>query len=146
MKKITYIEIFVIVIVLIFLCFYIIPKITLSYEQKCYGRIQTNAAMMTSKILAEFSDNTKKAIPSEVSKKLTDEMNKLVKNPINKKNPAYSVNEECEGCIVLSSDDKVKSIVLTAKDKENKLITRTVIQPPSYVTFNKDLENDGNKH
>ena len=56
MKKITPVEIFIIVIVLIFLGFYIIPKMMLSYEQKCYGRIQTNAAMMTSKVLAEFSD------------------------------------------------------------------------------------------
>jgi len=140
MKKITPVEIFILVIVLIFLGFYIVPKMMLSYEQKCYGRIQTNAAMMTSKVLAEFSDNTKKAVPSEVSKSLSEEMNKLVKNPINKKNVAYSVNEECEGCVVLTPDDKVRSIVLTAKDTENKLIVRTVIQPPSYVTFNKDLD------
>lgn len=146
MRKLTPVEIFIIVIVLIFLSFYIIPKVALSCEKKCYGRMQANAAMMTSKILAEFSDNTKKTVPSEISRKLADEMNELVKNPINKKNVAYSVNEECNGCVVLSPDDKVKSIVLTAKDKEGNLVLRTVIQPPSYVTFNKDLKNDGNKH
>ena len=38
--------------------------------------------------------------------------------------------------------EKAKNITLSAKDKENKLIVRTVIQPPSYVTFNKDLKNE----
>lgn len=139
MRKITPVEIFVLFLVCIGIAFYVIPKITLSLEQKHYGRLQTNAAMMTSKILAEFSDNTKKELPSKISENLSNEMNKLVQNPIEKKNPAYSINEECLGCVVLTSDDKVKSIILTAKDKEGKLITRTVIQPPSYVTFNKDL-------
>lgn len=140
MKKITPVEIFIIFVVLICFGFYLYPKLMLSIEQKHYGRIQTNAAMMTSKILGEFSDtkNTKK--PTEVAKMLSDEMNKIVKNPINKKNPAYSVSEECEGCIVVLPDDKVKNIILTAKDKEGRLITRTVIQPPSYVTFNEDLK------
>lgn len=140
MKKITPVEIFIVIIVLICISFYLYPKLTLSLEQKQYGRIQTNAAMMTSKILAEFSDNKNKKTPTEVSIMLSDEMNKLVKNPIDKKNPAYSVNEECKGCVVLTPDDKVKSVILTAKDKDDKLITRTVIQPPSYVTFNEDLK------
>ena len=140
MKKITPIEIFVTVLFLICLSFYLYPKLTLSLEQKHYGRIQTNAAMMTSKILAEFSDNKNEKTPTEISKMLSDEMNKIVKNPINRKNPAYSVNEECKGCVVLIPDDKIKSVILTAKDDNNKLITRTVIQPPSYVTFNEDLK------
>ena len=139
MKKITPIEIFITVLFLICLSFYVIPKITLSLEQKQYGRIQTNAAMMTSKILAEFSDNNNKKTPTEISNMIADEMNKLVKNPIDKKNPAYSVNTECRGCIVVTPDDKVKSVILTAKDSDGKLITRTVIQPPSYVTFNEEL-------
>ena len=140
MKKITPIEIFITVIFLICLSFYVIPKITLSLEQKQYGRIQTNAAMMTSKILAEFSDNNNKKTPTEISNMIADEMNKLVKNPIDKKNPAYSVNKECRGCIVVTPDDKIKSVILTAKDSDGKLITRTVIQPPSFVTFNEELD------
>ena len=72
---------------------------------------------------------------------LADEMNKLVKNPINKKNNAYSINEECEGCIVIVPNDKIKNITLSAKDKEGELVVRTIIQPPSFVTYNKDLKN-----
>ena len=63
MKKITPVEIFIVIIVLICISFYLYPKLTLSLEQKQYGRIQTNAAMMTSKILAEFSDNKNKKTP-----------------------------------------------------------------------------------
>lgn len=139
MKKITYIEIFVLILVFLGFAFYLVPKMMLSMEQKQYGRLQANAAMMTSKILAEFSDNKNKKTASEISNNLADEMNKLVKNPIDKKNPAYSINEECMGCVVLVPDDKIKTIVLTAKDKSGELIARTVIKPPSFVTFNKDL-------
>lgn len=141
--KITPVEIFVLFLVVLSFSFYFVPKAMISLEQKQYGRLQTNAAMMTSKILAEFSDNLKKQKPSEIIVKLTDEMNKLCTNPIDKTKPAYSINEECLGCVVLKADDKAKNVVITAKDKENKLVVRTVIQPPSFVTFNKDLkEND----
>jgi len=140
--KLSYVEIFVLFIVILGFAFYFIPKAMISLEQKQYGRLQTNSAMMTSKVLAEFSDNLSKQKPTEIAVKLSDKMNKLVKNPIDKNNPAYSVNKECLGCVVLTPDDKVKSIVLTAKDKENKLIVRTLIQPPSFVTFNKDLKDD----
>ena len=141
--KITPVEIFVLFLVVLGFSFYFVPKAMISLEQKQYGRLQTNAAMMTSKILAEFSDNLKKQNPSEIIVKSTDEMNKLCKNPIDKTQPAYSINKECLGCVVLKADDKAKNVIITAKDKENKLVVRTVIQPPSFVTFNKDLkEND----
>ena len=140
--KITPVEIFILFIVCVCVSFYVIPKITLSYEQKCYGRIQTNAAMLTSKILSNVSNKTNKKSYREFSTDAINEMNELVKNPIDKKNPAYSLEKECLGCIVVTPDEKAKNITLSAKDKENKLIVRTVIQPPSYVTFNKDLKNE----
>ena len=143
--KITYVEIFVLFIVIMGFAFYFIPKAMISLEQKQYGRLQTNAAMMTSKVLAEFSDNLINKIPSDVAVKLSEEMNKLVRNPIDKNNPAYSIQKECLGCVTLTPDDKAKNIVLTAKDKENKLVVRTVIQPPSFVTFNKDLNENEQK-
>lgn len=140
--KVTPIEIFVVAIVMIGLGFYYIPKLTLGVEEKQYAVMQANSAMATSKILSYFSDNTNKKPPTEIANLVAGEMNELVKNPIDKKNPAYSVNEECLGCVVFSPDDKVKNIVLTAKDKDNKLISRTVIQPPSFVTFNKDFKEN----
>ncbi len=143
--KITPVEIFVLFLVVLGFSFYFVPKAMISLEQKQYGRLQTNAAMMTSKILAEFSDNLKKENPTEIATKLTEEMNKLCKNPIDKKNPAFSVDKECLGCVVLKADNKVKNVILTAKDKEGKLVVRTVIQPPSFVTFNKDLEKNDKK-
>ncbi len=143
--NITPLEIFIVFIFLVGLGFYFAPKLALSVEQRQYGIIQTNAAMMTSKILAEFSDNLKKQKPSEIAQKLTAEMNKLCKNPVDKKEAAYALNEECLGCVTVSPDDKVKNIILTSKDKEGKLIVRTIIQPPSFVTFNKDLKNGDSK-
>ena len=140
MKKIPFSLIFTISIVIIGICFWVIPQISISIEQKQYGRLQTNNAMMTSKILFEFSQVNKKTTPTEIVSSLSKEMNELVKNPINKNNPAYSVMKECEGCVVIVPDDKVQSIVLTAKDKSGELVSRTIIQPPSHITFNKDLK------
>ncbi len=145
MKKFTYIELFVLFLVFLGFAFYFVPKALISLEQKQYGRLQTNAAMMTSKILAEFSNNENKKTPSEISKNLSNEMNKLVKNPIDKKNPAYSIKQECTGCIVLTADDKIKNIILTGKDKTGVLVVRTIINPPSYITFNKDLSENERK-
>lgn len=145
MKKITHIEIFVLFLVFLGFAFYVVPQIMLSTEKKQYGRLQTNVAMMTSKILAEFSDNKNKKQASEIANNLAGEMNKLVKNPIDRKNAAYSINDECLGCVVLIPDDKIKTIVLTAKDKTGELIARTVIKPPSYVTFNKDLNSKNDR-
>lgn len=142
--KISYVEFFVIFIVFITVTIYLIPKWMLSSEQKQYGRLQINTAMMTSKVLSKFSDNTNKQLPSEIAKELTEEMNTLCKNPIDKKNPAYSL-EECLGCVVIEADDKAKSIVLSAKDKDGKLVARTIIQPPSYVTYNRDLKENNEK-
>ncbi len=139
-SKISYVEIFVLFIIFVSLGFYLVPKMMISLEQKQYGRMQTNAAMMTSKVLSYFSDNNNKLTPTEIAKKMSDEMNKLCKNPIDKKNPAYSFKTECLGCVVLTPDDKLKSIILTAKDKEGNLIARTVIQPPSFVTYLKELK------
>ncbi len=145
MKKITKIEVFILFIVFLGFSFYIVPKAMIKQEQKQYARMQANSQMMTSKILAEFSDNNNKKTPSEIALYLADEMNKKVKNPIDKKNKAYSVNEDCLGCVVVVPDDKAANIVLSAKDKENKLISRTVIQPPSFVTYNKDLKENERK-
>ena len=91
--KISYVEFFVIFIVFITVTIYLIPKWMLSSEQKQYGRLQTNTAMMTSKVLSKFSDNTNKQLPSEIAKELTEEMNTLCKNPKDKKNPAYTIEE-----------------------------------------------------
>ncbi len=139
MKKITPVEIIVILIVLSGFGLYLYPKITVSLEQKQYTRMQTNAAMITSKILSEVSDTTNKELPDKYSEAVVSEMNKNVKNPINKNNPAYSIINECEGCIVVTPDNKLKSITVAGKDKSGNLVVRTVIQPPSYVTFNKDF-------
>lgn len=139
--KITSVEIFVILIVLLGLAFYFIPKGLISIEKRQYGIIQTNAAIMTSKILSEFSDNEKKNKDiNKVARILVDELNETIKNPMKKKNPAFTINEECLGCIVLKADKKVGNITLVSYDKEGNIITRTVIQPPSFVTYNKEYD------
>ena len=76
---------------------------------------------------------------SVISKKLTEELNAVNKNPLSKKEPAYITGEKCEGCVIITPDDKLNSITVEAYSKENALLVRTVIQPPSFVTYTRDL-------
>ena len=70
--KITVVELFVIFIVFIIVAIYLVPQYMLTKEQIQYGRLQTNVAMMTSKVLSNFSQTESKKLPSVIAKELTD--------------------------------------------------------------------------
>lgn len=137
-NKITIFEIFILVLIILCIGLYVSPNFLLKLENKKYAQIQTNAGIFTSKALSEFSSNPKMKA-SVISKKLTEELNAVNKNPISKKGPAYSVNEKCEGCVIITPDDKLNSISVEAYSNEDALLVRTVIQPPSFVTYTRDL-------
>ena len=65
--KITVVELFVIFIVFIIVAIYLVPQYMLTKEQKQYGRLQTNVAMMTSKVLSNFSQTESKKLPSVIA-------------------------------------------------------------------------------
>lgn len=139
-NKITLFEIFVLILLIICVALYISPNFLLKAENRKYAQIQTNAAIFTSKALSEFSANPKMK-PSIISNKLVEELNAVNKNPFSKKQPAYCVLDkcECEGCVKISPDDKINSITVEANTKDSILLVRTVIQPPSFVTYTKNL-------
>lgn len=112
-------------------------------ENRKYAQIQTNASIFTSKALSEFSTNPKMKA-SIISKKLIEELNAVNKNPLSKQEVAYAV-EKCKGCVVINSDDKLNSITVEAYSSEDALLVRTVIQPPSFVTYTRDLTVSGKK-
>lgn len=139
-NRITIFEIFVLILLVICIWLYISPNFLLKAENRKYSQIQTNASIFTSKALAEFSANPKiKA--SVVSKKIVEELNAVNKNPIAKKAPAYCVLDKCEheGSVKINPDDKINSITVEAYTKDDILLVRTVIQPPSFVTYTRDL-------
>ncbi len=137
-NKITLFEVFIFVLIILCIGLYVSPNFLVKLENRKYAQIQTNAGIFTSKALSEFSSNPKMKA-SVISKKLTEELNAVNKNPLSKKGPAYSINEKCEGCVIITPDDKLNSISVEAYSNENALLVRTVIQPPSFVTYTRDL-------
>ena len=138
-KKITAVEILVVSIDLIAIGIYYSPNFMLSQEVMKAGKIKANNAIFTSKVLEEFAVN-KTQKPSEIAKKVADELNQTTKNPYNKKADAYTFDLKCEACNSIECDDNLSMIILTTYNKKGELIARTVIKPPSYVVYQKDFE------
>ena len=136
MKKITVIEIITILIVLIALAIYLAPNFIHSKETRKIAQIKAMNAIFTAKTLEEFAKDTN-AKPSDIAKKVTDELNKTNKNPFDKKQVAYTFEKECTGCNIVSYDDDAKMVVVTAHNPKGELVARTIIKPPSFVEYSK---------
>lgn len=137
MSKITKLEIAIIIILIICIGIYLVPYFTSSAEKRKESTLRTNAAIFTSKSLSVFSEN-KDVKASEVAKKTADELNKLNKNPYNKKLPAYVFENAQNGSIYIQSDDKIQTITITGYTKDGSILVRTLIKPPSFVTYEKE--------
>lgn len=136
MSKIAKLEIAVIIILLICIGLYLTPYFKKSADERKIARINANAAIFTSKSLAEFSrDKDQKA--SVVAKKTLDELNTVSKNPYDRKLPAYVSGNVFCGSVSIESDDKLQTITVTGYGRDNVIIVRTVIKPPSFVTYKK---------
>ncbi len=137
-NKITIFEIFVGLLLVLCIGLYLSPNIFLKLDNKRNAQMQTNASIFTSKALGEFSSNNKMKA-SEAAQKIAKELNKVNKNPYDKKNPAYLIKAKCKGCVIITPDDALNSIAVEAYSNDNILLVRTVIQPPSFVTYTRDL-------
>lgn len=136
MSKIAKLEIAVIIILLICIGLYLTPYFKKSADERKIAGINANAAIFTSKSLAEFSrDKDQKA--SIVAKKTLDELNTVSKNPYDRKLPAYVSGNVFRGSVSIESDDKLQTITVTGYGRDNVIIVRTVIKPPSFVTYKK---------
>jgi len=135
-KTIVLAEIFIGVFALVALGIYYIPQLINNEEVMAAAKIQNGNQVFITKSLEEFSAN-KKIKSSEVAKKVSEELNSTTVNPYNKKADAYTFETECKGCNSVEFDDTLEMIILTTYDKKGELIARTVIKPPSFVTYNK---------
>ena len=141
-KKITAIELVVVALVLICGGIYYSPKFYKKQEVMMAGKIKADNAVFTSKALEEFALNTK-AKPSDIAQKVSDELNLINVNPYDKSAQAFTFDTDCKGCNSVEYDDKLTMIILTTYDKKGVMVARTVIKPPSFVTYNKtDNENN----
>ncbi len=136
MKRTTKLEIAVIVILLLCIGLYLTPYFSGNMDKKRSAKVNANAAVFTTKALANFTyEKDKKA--SSIAKKTADELNTLDKNPFDKKLPAYVFENPQRGSILVEFDDKIQTITITGYGLENAILVRTVIKPPSFVTYQK---------
>ena len=135
-KKITAIEISVLILAFIAIGIYYSPHFMLKQEVMMAAKIKADNAIFTSKALEEFASN-ENIKPSEVAQKISEELNETSRNPYDKKQQAYTFDLTCKGCNSVEFDDNLKMIVLTTYNKKGDLIGRTVIKPPSFVTYSK---------
>ena len=138
-KKITAIEIAVLLIVLIALGIYFAPNFMYKKELRLVAKAKADNAIFTSKVVEEFAQN-KNALPSQIAKKVADELNQNIVNAYNKENKAYTFEKGCKGCNFISYDDNIKTIIVETYDNDNTFLARTVIVPPSFVTYAKEVQ------
>ena len=115
---------------------YYISQIINKQEVMAAAKIKADNQVFVSKSLEEFEAD-KNAKPSEIAKKISEELNVITVNPYNKKSEAYTFEKTCKACNSVEFDDTLQMIILTTYDKKGDLIARTVIKPPSFVTYNK---------
>lgn len=140
MKKLTIVEIAVLIFVIVVVIIYLAPYFLKERQDMILSRIKASNAIFISKTIEEFAKD-KNAKPSDVSKKVIDLLNETEKNPYGTKDDFYVTGKECSACTKVESDNNLKMIIITTFDKEGELIARTVINPPSYVTYYKENED-----
>ncbi len=141
MKKITGLELAVIIILLCAIFIFLIPIVKGDFEKKKEAQISANAAIFTSKALSYFNtDKTLKA--SYVANKTLEELNSISKNPYNRKQKAYVFEKGQKGAILVEFDDNIQTITVTGFNKSLQIVVRTVIKPPSFVTYEKNKEQN----
>jgi len=106
-------------------------------QEETYEKVKANNQLFIAMVLNEYEkDKTQKA--ENVAQKVSDAMNQKEKNPYNSKDLAFSFDKDCKGCHAVEYDNDLSMVILTTYDKDGNLDARTVIKPPSYVTYFKD--------
>ncbi len=137
MKKVTIIEIAVLIIFIIAVIIFLAPYFIKEKQDMIISRIKASNAIFISKTIEEFAKD-KNAKPSDISKKVIDILNETEKNPYGTKDAFYVAYKDCTGCTKVESDDNLRMVIITTFNKEGELVARTVINPPSYVTYYKE--------
>jgi len=135
-KTIVITEIIFVLVACTVLSAYYVPQLLNKQEVMAAAKIKADNEIFVAKSLEEFEAN-KNIKSSEVAKKISEELNVVTVNPYNKKAEAYTFEKTCKACNSVEFDDTLKMIILTTYDKKGELIARTVIKPPSFVTYNK---------
>jgi hypothetical protein len=116
---------------------YFAPKVMLQGEQKMEDTLKLNVSNFTSKTLEQFA-SSERPVASEIVTNLAQELNESATNPITGLD-AFIFGPPCAGCVVIQPDDNMGSVIITAYDKTLTIVARTVMRPPSFVTYERDI-------
>jgi len=136
-KKFSKLELLVAMLAFVFLMLYFFPKVVLNNEQKVNTALKTSAAVYTKLVIEKFSADKSLNVKSAADD-ISNQLNETYKNPLNKKNGIFTLGTECPGCINVYVDETMNSIIITGYDKNMKTVVRTVIKPPSFVTYERE--------
>ena len=118
---------------------YFLPYYKNKREAQLISKIKKSNSIFTTKILEEFNKD-KNIKASNAARKVAAELNAVSKNLFNKDEQAYLFDTTCTLCNSVDYNDDLSMVVLTVYDKNGELLSRTVIKPPSFVTYVKGDE------
>lgn len=118
---------------------YFLPYYKNKREAQLISKIKKSNSIFTTKILEEFNKD-KNIKASNAARKVAAELNAVSKNLFNKDEQAYVFDNTCTLCNSVDYNDDLSMVVLTVYDKNGELLSRTVIKPPSFVTYVKGDE------
>ncbi len=134
-NRIVLIVIIVSILILIF-GFDFLLKLKKQKEIKISNQITADSSAFITKALDEFNNN-KNAKASTVANKIVEEFNQNLKNPYCKNKKAYTYEKNCKACNSVEYFDDENTIIITTYNKKGLLEARTIIKPPSFVTYSK---------
>ncbi len=137
MKKTIVIALLVLILASIGVGCYFLPDFRKKQEAKRIEKVSQVNSVFVTKILEEFNLNPM-IKPSRAAQKIVDELNSKTKNPYDSKNQTYTFEADCKGCSSVQFDDNLNLIIITTYDKKGVLDARSVIKPPSVVTYTKE--------
>lgn len=115
---------------------YLMPKIEKCLANKKAKIVSNNCMAYSNAILAKYNSDKKINI-EKTAKDLVVEFNQKYKNPILKKEPAFAFDGKIYGACNIKYNKQVKALDVTGLDKEEGIIIRVIVKPPSFVRYDR---------
>ncbi|HSA05605.1 MAG TPA: prepilin-type N-terminal cleavage/methylation domain-containing protein [Candidatus Gastranaerophilales bacterium] len=132
-KGFTLLEVIVLIVILGVAALFVSPIFFSSPEQRQHATVRANVDIAYSAIAGRYALKTG-ATSEKVAIVTIEALNPTTKNPVNRKNPAFSINAVSPGTVVFVPDNERKLIQIKgyAKDIETPLKIKTVFAPEDH--------------
>lgn len=117
---------------------YFYPKVITLIEEKQNAVVKENCRVFVSKILEKTVDSA--FVKDKKNKKIKPDLEKISQETMKELNPdgkkIYG-EEKCPLCCRVEFDNKTNTIIITGYDNTAEVLSRTVINPPSFVRYER---------